>query len=117
MKKIILALILLPSIGFAKSYVVDMKVCDTNTNCMKCYEIVQVTYVINEKSKKATLSGKDLTGKDISETIDNCKITDEKNWSCESVFVTTQVSNGVVKLLNKSNSGLASGKKEVCLIK
>jgi hypothetical protein len=117
MKKILLALILLPSLGFAKSYVVDMRVCDTKTNCTKCYETVQVTYGINEKSKKATLSGKDLTGKDISETIDNCKISDEKNWSCESAFITTQVSNGVVKVVNKSNSSLASGKKEVCLIK
>ena len=117
MQKILLTLLLLPSFGFAKSYVVDMKVCDTNTNCTKCYETVQVTYVINEKSKKATLSGKDLTGKNISETIDNCKISDEKNWSCESAFVTTQVSNGILKLLNKTNSSLASSKKEVCLIK
>lgn len=117
MKKILITLLLLPSFGFATSYVVDMKVCDTNSNCIKCYETVQVTYVINEKSKKATLSGKDLTGKVITETLDNCKISDGKNWSCESAFVTTRVSNGVVKVMNKSNSSLASGKKEVCLIK
>ena len=117
MKKILLTLLLLPSLSFAKSYVVDMKVCDTNTNCTKCYETVQVTYVVNEKSKKVSLSGKDLTGKDISETLENCRISDEKNWSCESAFVTTQLSNGVVKILNNTNSSLASSKKEVCLIK
>jgi hypothetical protein len=117
MKKILLTLLLLPGIGFAKSYVVDMKVCDTNTNCMKCHETVQVTYIANEKSKKVTVSGKDVNGKDVSETLDNCKISDTKNWSCESAFITTQVSNGVVKLMNKTNSSLASGKKEVCLIK
>lgn len=117
MKKIILLFLLLPSLGFAKSYVVDMKVCDSETNCTKCYETVRVTYVIDEKSKKVTLTGKDLTGKDISETIANCKISDEKNWSCESAFITTQVSNGVVKLLNKTDSSLTSSKKEVCSIK
>lgn len=117
MKKILLTLILLPSFGFANPYVVDMKVCDTNTKCTKCYETVQVTYVINEKYKNVTLSGKDLTGKDINETIDKCKISDDKNWSCESAFITTQVSNGAVKILNKSNSSLASSKKEVCLNK
>jgi hypothetical protein len=117
MKKLFITLLLLPCVGFAKSYVVDMKVCDTNTKCTKCNETVQVTYIINEKSKKATLSGKDLTGKDITETIEYCKISDEKNWSCESAFITTQVSNGVVKVTNKSNSSLSSNAKEVCLIK
>lgn len=117
MKKILLTLLLLPGISFAKSYVIDMKVCDTNTNCMKCYETVQVTYIVDDKSKKVTISGKDVNDKVVSEILDNCKISDVKNWSCESAFMTTQARNGSVKLMNKTNSNLASGKKEVCLVK
>jgi len=117
MKKILLTLLLLPSFSFAKSYVVDMKVCDTNTTCTKCYETIKITYSVNAKLKQVTASGIDVSGKDLSETLDKCQITDEKNWICESAFITTQVSNGVVKVANKNNTSFASSKKEVCLIK
>lgn len=117
MKKLLIALLLLPSFSFAKSYVIDMKVCDTNTTCTKCYETIKITYSVNPELKQVTASGMDVNGKNVSETLDKCQITDEKNWTCESVFVTTQVSNGVVKVVNKSNTSFASSKKEVCLIK
>jgi hypothetical protein len=117
MKKILITLLLLPSLIFAKSYVVDMKVCDTNTNCTKCYETIKITYSVNPKLNQVIASGIDLSGKDVSETLDKCQITDEKNWICESVFVTTQVSNDVIKVTNKGNTSFASSKKEVCLIK
>jgi hypothetical protein len=117
MKKLLVTLLLLPSFSFAKSYVVNMKVCDTNTTCTKCYETIKITYSVNPKSQQVTASGIDVNGKDLSETLDKCQITDEKNWICESIFITTQVSNGVVKVVNKSNTSFASSKKEVCLIK
>jgi hypothetical protein len=117
MKKTLLTLLLLPGLGFAKSYVVDMKVCDTNPTCTKCYETIKITYLVNPKLNQVIASGVDVSGNDVSETLDKCQITDEKNWICESVFVTTQVSNGVVKVANKSNTSFASSNKEVCLIK
>ncbi len=117
MKKILITLLLLPSLSFAKSYIVDMKVCDTNTTCTKCYETIKITYSVNPKLKQVTASGKDVNGKDLRETVEKCQITDEKNWICESAFITTQVSNGIVKVTNKSNTSFASSKKEVCLIK
>ncbi len=117
MKKLLVTLLLLPSFSFAKSYVVDMKVCDINTSCTKCYETIKITYSVNPKLKQVIASGIDLTGKDVSETLDKCQISDERNWSCESAFITTQVSNGVIKVANKSNTSFASSKKEVCLIK
>jgi hypothetical protein len=117
MKKLLITLLVLPSFSFAKSYVVDMKVCDTKTNCTKCYETIKITYSVNPKLKQVIASGIDLTGKDVSETLDKCQISDEKNWVCESAFISTQVSSGVVKVVNKSNTSFASNKKEVCLIK
>jgi hypothetical protein len=117
MKKILVILFLLPNLAYAKSYVVDMKVCDTNTKCTKCYETIKITYSVNYKLRQVIASGIDVSGKDVRETLDKCQISDEKNWSCESAFITTQVSNGVVKVVNKSNTSFASSKKEVCLIK
>jgi hypothetical protein len=117
MKILLITLLVLPSFSFAKSYVVDMKVCDTKTNCTKCYETIKITYSVNPKLKQVIASGIDLTGKNVSETLDKCQISDEKNWICESAFITTQVSNGVVKVVNKSNTSFASNKKEVCLIR
>jgi hypothetical protein len=117
MKKILITLLVLPSFSFAKSYVVDMKVCDTKTNCTRCYETIKITYSVNPQLKQVIASGIDLTGKNVSETLDKCQISDEKNWICESAFITTQVSNGVVKVANKNNTSFASSKKEVCLIK
>jgi hypothetical protein len=117
MKKLLITLLLLPSFSFAKSYVVDMKVCNINTSCSKCYETIKITYTVNSKLKQVTASGKDGNEKDLSETLDKCQISDEKNWICESAFITTQVSNGVVKVVNKSNTSFASNKKEVCLIR
>jgi len=117
MKKILLTLLLLPGLGFAKTYVVDLKVCDTNTSCTKCYETIKIAYLVNPKLKQVVASGKDISGKDVSETLDKCQIGDKKNWICESAFITTQVSSGVVKVVNKGNTSFASNKKEVCLIK
>lgn len=117
MKKILIALLLLPSFSFAKSYVLNMKVCETNTTCTKCYETIKITYSVDPKSKQVIASGIDTSGKDVVEKLDKCQITDEKNWTCESVFITTQVNNGVVKVVNKGNTSFASNKKEVCLIK
>ena len=117
MKKLLITLLLLPSLSFAKSYVVDMKVCDTNSSCNKCYETIKITYSVNPKLKQVIASGVDVSGKDVSETLDKCQISDEKNWVCESAFITTQVSNGVVKVVNKSNTSFASSKKEVCLLR
>ena len=117
MKKILLTLLLLPGLCFAKSYVVDMKVCDTNTSCNKCYETIKITYSVNPKLKQIIASGIDISGKDVSETLDKCQITDERNWKCESAFITTKVSDGVVKVVNKSNTSFATNKKEVCLIR
>jgi hypothetical protein len=117
MKKILIALLLIPGLSFAKSYVVDMKVCDKSSNYSKCYETVKITYVVNTKSNQVNLSGRDLTGKEINEPIDKCQISDERNWICDSAFFTTQISHGQVKILNKVNSSLASNNKEVCLIK
>lgn len=117
MKKLLIALLLIPSFCFAKSYVVDLKVCDTNTSCTKCYETIKIKYLVNPKLKQVVASGKDISGKDVSETLDKCQITDEKNWICESAFITTQVSNEVVKVVNKGNTSFASSKKEICLIK
>lgn len=112
-----ITLLFIPSLSFAKSYVVDMKVCDSNTSCTKCYETIKIKYSVNPKLKQVIASGKDVNGKDLSEPLEKCQISDEKNWICESAFITTQVINGVVKVTNKSNSSFASNKKEVCLIK
>jgi len=117
MKKILLPLLLLPSLCFAKSYVVNMKVCDTDTTCTKCYETIKITYSVNPELKQVIASGIDVSGQGVSETVDKCQISDEKNWICESAFITTQVSNGVVKVANKSNTSFSSSRKEVCLIK
>jgi hypothetical protein len=117
MKKILVILFLLPNLAYAKSYVVDMKVCETHTKCTKCYETIKITYSVNPKLKQVIASGIDVSGKDVSETVDKCQISDEKNWICESAFITTQVSNGVVKVANKTNTSFSSSRKEVCLIK
>jgi hypothetical protein len=117
MKKLLITLLLLPNLAYAKSYVVDMKVCETHTKCTKCYETIKITYSVNPKLKQVIASGIDVSGKDVSETVDKCQISDEKNWICESAFITTQVSNGVVKVANKTNTSFSSSRKEVCLIK
>jgi hypothetical protein len=117
MKKIFLTLLLLPSFSLAKSYVIDMKVCDTNTTCTKCYETIKITYSVNPELKQVTASGMDVNGKNVSEILDKCQISNEKNWICESTFITTQVSNGAVKVINKGNTSFSSNNKEVCLIK
>ncbi len=117
MKKLLITLLLLPSFSFAKSYVVDMKVCDTNTNCNKCHETIKITYSVNYKLRQVIASGIDASGKDVIETLDKCQISDEQNWTCESTFITTRANNGIVKITNKSNTSFASSNKEVCLIK
>jgi len=61
--------------------------------------------------------GKDIEGKEINEVNDKCKVIDGDNWSCDSVFMTTQAKNGVIAIYNKPSSSLVNNKKEVCLIK
>jgi hypothetical protein len=117
MKKILMFLLLIPGLSFAKSYAVELQICDMKKNCIKCHETIKITYVVNVNNKQVRLLGKDLAGKDINELMDKCHIADDKNWSCESAFFTTQINHGQVQLVNKTNSSLASSYKEVCLIK
>jgi hypothetical protein len=79
MKKILIYFLLLPSFSFAKSYAAEMKVCDTNTNCSKCYETIKITYEANTNTKQVRLLGKDLTVKDINEPMNKCQIADNRN--------------------------------------
>ena len=59
----------------------------------------------------------DINGKLLKEPIEACQITDENNWVCDSVSLTTQVKNSVITLINKPDSIMAKSKKEICLIK
>jgi hypothetical protein len=76
-----------------------------------------MSYLVDVVKKQVTVSGKSIEGKDINEVNDKCKVIDGSNWSCDSFFMTTQAKSGVVVIINKPNSSLASRNKEVCLIK
>ncbi|QWD95358.1 hypothetical protein C2759_04345 [Polynucleobacter sp. MG-Unter2-18] len=102
--------------AYAKTYDLILTPCDVGTNCKKCYEVVKVSYSVDVVKKQVTISGKSIEGKDINEVNDKCKVIDGKNWSCDSVFMTTQAKSGVVTIANKSSSSLANNKKEVCLV-
>ena len=103
--------------AYAKTYDLTLSPCDTGTNCKKCYEVVKVSYSVDANKKQVTVLGKDIEGKEINEVNDKCKVIDGINWSCDSVFMTTQAKNGVIAIYNKPSSSLVNNKKEVCLIK
>ena len=117
MLKCIFFLVTLSSMSaFAESYDLTLTPCDTGTNCKKCYEVVKVSYSVNANKKQVTVLGRSIEGKDINEINDKCKVVDESNWTCDSVFMTTQAKSGVVTISNKVDSSLASRKKEFCLV-
>jgi hypothetical protein len=75
-----------------------------------------MSYLVDVVKKQVTVSGKSIEGKGISEVNDKCKVIDENNWSCESVFMTTQAKSGIVAIANKPTSSLTNNKKEICLV-
>ena len=117
LKSLFFILILCSVTAYAKTYDLILTPCDIGTNCKKCYEDVKISYLVDIKRKEVTVSGKSIEGKDIKEVNDRCKIVDENNWSCDSVFITTQATGGLITIANKPNSNLVNRNKEVCLIK
>jgi len=103
--------------AYAKTYDLTLTPCDIGTNCKKCYEVVKVSYSVDTNKRQVTLLGKTVEGKDFKEAIDKCEVMDKNNWSCDSVFMTTQAKSGVVTVTNNSTSSLANNKKEICLIR
>jgi len=103
--------------AYAKSYDLTLSACDIGTNCKKCYEVVKMSYLVDVVKKQVTVSGKSIEGKGISEVNDKCKVIDENNWSCDSVFMTTKAKSGVVTIANKPSSSLVNNKKEVCIVR
>ena len=101
--------------AYAKSYDLTLSPCDMGTNCKKCYEVIKMSYVVDTNKKQVTSLGKSIEGKDIQEVNEKCKVIDGDNWSCDSVFMTTQVKIGVVNIANKPTSSLVNNKKEICL--
>ncbi len=117
MLKSLFFLLMLCSVAvYAKPYDLTLTVCDVGTNCKMCYEVVKVNYFVDANKKQVIISGKSIEGKDISEVNNKCKVIDVNNWSCDSVFMTTQAKNGQISIANKLNSSLASNRKESCLI-
>ncbi len=117
MKKIICLILLLPSLAFAKEYKVKITPCDKSSNCTKCYEQVALTYRVDEKSKTVILSGLDIKGSPIQESIQECTVSNANNWSCDGAFVRVDVKNGDLKILDNPKSSLASSGKEVCRLR
>lgn len=117
MKKLIFSILLLPTLAFAKEYKVKITPCDKNSNCTKCYEQIELTYLVDEKSKTVTLSSLDEKGSLNKEIIKNCTVSNANNWSCNGAFVKIDVKNGVLSILNNPKSSLASAGKEVCRLK
>jgi len=101
---------------YAKTYDLTLSPCDVGTNCNKCYEVVKVSYSVDVVKKQVTILGKSIEGKDIYEVINKCKVIDGNNWTCDSVFMTTQAKDGVLTITNKTESSLVNNKKEVCLL-
>jgi hypothetical protein len=117
MKKLIFFILLLPTLVFSKEYKVKITPCDKSSNCTKCYEQVDLTYKVDEKSKTVTLSGFDIKGSPIQEVIKECSVSSAINWSCDGTFMKVDVKNGELKILNNSKNSLASAGKEVCRLK
>ncbi len=117
LKRLLLPLLFLPLTSYAKSYDVSLSPCDIGSNCKRCYEVVKLSYIVDITIKQVFVSGKDAAGKDIKEPIGKCQITDVNNWTCDSAQLVTNAKNGVITIVNKPESSLARGKKEVCLVK
>jgi len=117
MKKLIFLILLMPALAFSKEYKVKITPCDKSSNCTKCYEQVDLMYTVDEKSKTVTLSGFDEKGSLIKDNIKECTVSNVNNWSCNGVIVMIEVKNGVLEMLNKPKSSLASAGKEFCRLK
>ena len=117
MKKLIFLILLLPTLAFTKEYKVKISPCEKSSNCTKCYEQVDLSYSVNEKSKTVTLSGLDEKGSLIKETLKECTVNNANNWSCNGAFVRVDVKGGVLSILNNPKSSLASAGNEVCRLK
>lgn len=113
----IFLLLLFPFTLHAKSYEVILSPCDIGSNCKKCYEVINLTYEVDMKSKQVFISGKGINGKDIREAIDTCQISDESNWICDSAQLVTNVKNGLITITNKPESIMMRNKMEICLIR
>jgi hypothetical protein len=117
MKKLIFLILLLPTLAFAKEYQVKITPCDKSSNCIKCYEQVDLTYTVDEKLKTVILSSLNEKGSLIKEIIKECSVSNANNWSCNGAFIKIDVKNGLLSILNNPKSSLASVGKEVCRLK
>jgi hypothetical protein len=117
MKTLIFLMLLMPTLTFSKEYKVKITPCDKNSNCTKCYEQVDLTYRVDEKSKTVTLSGLDVNGSPIQEAIKECNVINATNWSCDGAFVMVDVKSSVLSILNNPKSSLASAGKEICRLR
>jgi len=117
LKSLFYLLILISTTAYAKPYDLTLTICDIGTHCKKCYEVVKMSYSVDANKKQITVSGKNIEGKVINEVSDKCKVIDENNWGCDSVFMTTTVSSGLLTITNKPTSSLINNKKEVCLVR
>jgi len=117
LKNLFFLFVLILITACTKSHDLTLTICDMGTSCKNCYEVVKVSYLVDEYKKQVTVSGKSIEGKDFKEVNEKCKVTDVNNWICDSAFMTTQANSGVLTIINKPNSSLASSGKESCLIK
>jgi len=117
LKNLFFLFVLILITACTKSHDLTLTICDMGTSCKNCYEVVKVSYLVDEYKKQVTVSGKSIEGKDIHEVNNKCKVIDGNNWTCDSTFMTTQAKDGVLTIANKTESSLVNNKKEVCLIK
>lgn len=68
-KKLIFLILLLPSLAFAKQYKVKITPCNKSSNCIKCYQQVDLAYTVDEKLKTVTPSDLDIKDSPIQEVI------------------------------------------------
>jgi hypothetical protein len=116
LKSLFLLLTFISMTACTKSHDLTLTICDIDTNCKKCYEVVKASYSVDIITKRVTVSGNSVEGKDINEVNNKCKVIDGNNWTCDSAFMTTQAKDGVLTIANKPESSLVNNKKEVCLI-
>lgn len=117
MIKLILVVVLSAPFGInAKSYITTMTPCDMGINCKKCYEVVKINYSVNVNKKQIVATGIDNTGKQVSDVVSDCTITNMDNWSCNTTAFIIQSKNSIITLQNKSDSSLSRNNKEICLL-
>ena len=116
LKSLFLLLTFISMTACTKSHDLTLTICDIDTNCKKCYEVVKASYSVDIITKQVTVSGKSIEGKDINEVNNKCKVIDGNNWACDSAFMITEAKNGVLTITNKPESSLVNNKKEVCLV-